>query len=221
MKNTITAKNILALIILFSISVNVIAQDSKLNQKAVAALDAASSNIQHYKTMKVEFSYLMENKEAKIKESRQGNAMISGDKYRINIAGQVIINDGKALYTYLPEAKEVQINDVSESDNSLSPTSLLTSYKKNYKAKFIREDKTGKTNQMHVDLIPIAGKNYFRIRVIIDLNTNNPVSFAIFDKGGSVFTYQIDKLIPDVEMNSSLFSFKPSDYPGVDIIDMR
>ncbi|MDO9510196.1 MAG: outer membrane lipoprotein carrier protein LolA [Bacteroidales bacterium] len=200
---------------------NLQAQESKNNDKATTILDAASSNIQKNKTMKVEFTYIMENKEAKLKESRQGTAFISGEKYRINIAGQVIINDGKTLYTYLPESKEVQINDAAESDNSMSPTSILSSYKKNYRAKFIKEEKAGKSTLMHIDLIPLQGKNFFRIRVVVDNTASMPVSFAIHDKSGSIFTYQIDKLQSNIDIPASMLSFKPSDYPGVEVIDMR
>jgi outer membrane lipoprotein-sorting protein len=212
-------KGIKLLAALLIISVGVYAQNN--NNKAQSLLDRTSAAIKAYKNMKVEFSYDMDNKEAKIHESKKGLLLVEGNKYRLNIAGQIIINDSKAVYTYIPDSKEVQINDPGEGDENLTPTSLLDSYQKKYRIKYIREEMQGSTNVMIIDLLPIEGKKFFKIRVEIDVKKNQLTSFALHDKNGNIYSYNIASFQTNIELKPNTFSFKTADYPGVEVVDMR
>ncbi len=191
------------------------------NNKAQALLDRTSAAIKAYKNMKVEFSYDMDNKESKIHESKKGLLLVEGEKYRLNIAGQIIINDSKAVYTYIPDAKEVQINELGDKDDNITPTSLLDSYQKKYRIKYIREEMQGAANVMVIDLLPLEGKKFFKIRVVIDTKKNQLVSFALHDKNGNIYSYNISVFQTNLEMKANTFVFKASDYPGVEVVDMR
>jgi len=48
------------------------------------------------------------------------------------------------------------------------------------------------------------------------------LSFAIYDKNGSVYTYSIKSFITNTTIADTKFLFKKSDYPSdVEIVDMR
>ena len=102
--------------------------------KAVKLLDEVSAKTKAYKTIKADFTYTMTNKQAKINESKTGVLLVSGDKYRLTAAGQIVICDGKTVWTYIKESNEVQVNDVENKEESLTPSKLLTSYNENYNA---------------------------------------------------------------------------------------
>jgi outer membrane lipoprotein-sorting protein len=214
-----TFRNFLTAVLLVSTFVPSVAQNQ--DAKAKTAIAQLASNIRGYKNMRIEFVYKMDNDESKIHESKQGTLLVQGEKYRLNIAGQMVINDGKALFAYLPEAKEVQINPLDEESQSLTPTGILADYEKKYRVKYIREEKMGIRPVLVADLIPNEGKKFFKVRIKLDSRNYQPISFAMFEKGGNVFTYDLNRLDTDVQMKPGMFEFKTSDYPGVEVVDMR
>ncbi|HAQ64270.1 MAG TPA: hypothetical protein DCR43_00185 [Bacteroidales bacterium] len=210
----------LSLVILsLTVVLPLIAQNQ--DSKASSAIAGLASDIRGCKNMRIEFVYKMDNESSKIHESKQGTLLVQGEKYRLNIEGQMIINDGKAIYAYLPEAKEVQINPLDEDSQSLTPTGILADYEKKYRVKYIREEKVGVRNVMVADLIPKEGKKFFKVRIRLDTRTRQPISFAMYEKSGNVFSYEINRLDQNIAMKPGMFEFKTTDYPGVDVVDMR
>ncbi len=190
------------------------------DKQAEEILDAVSKKMQAFKTMRIEFTYIMENTDENIKESKQGSIYIEGDKYRLYIADQLIISDGKTLWTYFKDGNEVQINDVDPTDEN-TPMKMLTAYNENYRAKLIKEmPKGGKTIQI-IDLTPNKTQSFFKIRLEIDKSTKILSSSTIYDKSGSTFSYIVEKFHENPNIHQSRFSFNNADYPGVIVTDMR
>jgi outer membrane lipoprotein-sorting protein len=163
----------------------------------------------------------MENPEAGIDESKHGTLLVEGDKYRLTIAGQIVISDGETLWTWLVEDDEVMVNFIEDDDETITPSNLLTSYSDNYKSKFVKESvQNGKTVDI-IDLTPLQGKTYSKIRIVIDKNKIQLLSFTIYDKNGSTYSYLINKFLADVEINESEFTFNPEKHPNVEVVDMR
>lgn len=194
---------------------------AQVNDKnAEKILEAVSTKMQSFETMRIEFTYIMENTSEKIKESKTGSIYIQGDKYRLYIAEQMVICDGNTVWTYFKDANEVQINEVDPNDDN-TPMKMLTAYNKNYKAKLIKEmPKGGKTIQV-IDLTPNKTQSYFKIRLEIDKAQKMVVSSTIYDKNGSTFTYVVDKFHENPNIHPSRFTFNKADYPGVIVTDMR
>ena len=164
------------------------------DKKATDLLSQVSAKTKSYKTLKVEFSYNMDNSKANIHESKSGTLSLQGDKYRLNIAGQTVISDGKTTWTYIKDANEVQVNSVADNEEAFTPTRLLSSYNENYKSKIVK-GKTSDPNSITVELVPLKGKNYSRVLLVIDKEKKQPKSFSVYDKNGNVFSYKINKSI--------------------------
>ncbi|MEI6695470.1 MAG: outer membrane lipoprotein carrier protein LolA [Bacteroidota bacterium] len=193
-----------------------------VDEKANAALDKVSAKMRTYTAMKIEFTYTLDNKAEKIHQSKTGVVTIKGDKYSLAIQKQKIISDGKTVWTYIPDADEVQINNVNtKDDEALNPAKLLATYNKNYRAKMIKEVNQAGVMTQIVDLIPIKGKTFFKVRLNIDKTKQQVISTEIFNKNGSTYAYQVNKFTPNVKAADSDFTFKASDFPGVEINDMR
>jgi len=190
--------------------------------RANAVLDKVSAKMKSYTAIKIEFTYTLDNKAEKIHQSKTGVVTIKGDKYSLNVAKQRIISDGKTVWTYIPDAQEVQINNVNtKDDEALNPSKLLATYNKNYRAKLIKEVNQGGVMTQIVDLVPIKGKNFFKVRLIIDKTKLQIISTEIYNKNGSTYAYKVNKFIPNVKVPDTDFVFKASEFPGVEMNDMR
>jgi outer membrane lipoprotein-sorting protein len=189
--------------------------------RVTSLLDEVSAKTKSYKSIKADFTYTMENKQARINEEKTGTLLISGDKYKLNIVGQIMISDGKTIWTYIQESNEVQINSPDNKDDALTPSRLLSSYNENYKSKIIRDKNQSDPNIEMLELTPDKVKNFTKAVLSIDKTRKQVKSFAIYDKNGNIFTYKVTKFITDVPFSSSDFTFDAKQFPGVEVIDMR
>lgn len=189
--------------------------------KASVLLDEVSAKTKSYKSIKADFSYSMENKQANIHEKKTGTLLVSGDKYRLTIAGQTVISDGKTIWTYIKESNEVQINSMDNQEETFTPSKLFTSYSTNYKSKIVQDKDATATNIVAIELIPTHQKNFTKTVLLVDKYKKQVSGFKIFDKSGNVFVYQVTKYQTNVPVTTADFIFDASAYPGVEEIDMR
>ncbi len=199
--------------------VTVMAQNK--DKKAAQLLDDVSKTTKAYKSIRAEFTYTMENKQAGVNESKSGVLLVSGDKYRLTASGQTVISDGKTVWTYLKESNEVQVNTLESKDDALTPSKLLTSYDKNYKASIVKDKSVTDPNLEAVELIPNVQKNFSKAVLIVDKTKKQVKGFKLFDKNGNIYTYTVTKYQTDVPITASDFTFEASKFPGVEVIDMR
>ena len=184
-------------------------------------LKQISDKTKQYTSVKIEFTYKYENEKNKISEVKEGDIIIQGNKYRMNVAGQLIINDGTTVWTYLKDAEEVTINKFKETKESITPQKIISDYNKDFKPKLIREyTEKGKT-YMIIDLTPNISRSFYKVRIIVDKGLQQVKSSVFFEKEGNKFSYEVKKFIPNVKIDDQMFSFDPKDYPGVEINDMR
>ncbi len=216
--NSLVMKNTLAVII----SLLFLSQAIGQTKKAEARLDEVSEMTQSYRSMKIDFSYKMDNKAADIHEVEKGTLKIKGDKYRLYIAGQIVINDGETMWTYIEDANEVQINTVEEEgDDFVNPSKLLNSYGENYKARYIDQSKwMGRTVEI-IELRPHEDKSFKKVELIIDAAKKRIMKITIYDKNDNEFSYIVDEFKANVLFDPADFTFQEEDYPGVEVIDMR
>ncbi len=208
-------KKLLLITLVAGLAISAFAQNDK---KASAILDEVSVKTKAYKTIKIDFTYAMDNAKEKIHDKFKGTLISKGDKYKLTAAGQDVISDGKTVWTYLKDSKEVQINNVGEDDDSFTPTKLLSGYSKDFKSKFIAE----KGNDQIIELYPLKkGKNFTKVQLTIDKAKKQISKFIIFDRSGSTFSYIIDKFVTDQAIADAVFTFNKAEHPGVEMNDMR
>jgi outer membrane lipoprotein-sorting protein len=206
------------LILALIISSTVFSQSKKSSDEI---LKEVTEKTKSYESIRIDFTYNMDNPEAKIHESEAGSLLVSGDKYRLNIAGQIIISDGETMWTYIQEVNEVQINTVEEDQELLTPSKLLTSYSEQYKSKLIGEEsRDGKTYQV-IELKPIENKTYSLVTLTVDKELQRFVRIAVQDNNGNTFTYIVKDFNPEIPVSENDFTFSDEEFPGAEVIDMR
>ncbi len=210
-------RNWMCCLLLLSLLPSLQAQD----KKATAILNEVKTTSESYKTIKIEFTYTMQNKDENIDESMPGVLYVKGDSYRLNIAGQDVICNGKTIWTYIKDANEVQINDVEENSDVIVPSRLFTSYDKNYKARFVKETTENDRTVDILELTPLEGRSFSKIELTVNKANKEVISFVIFDKNGTTFSYIVTRFLHDIPLEPGLFTFNKDDFPGAEIIDMR
>jgi len=190
--------------------------------KAENILDKVASKTTSYNTVKIIFSYSMDNEEQDIHENYRGEIISKGDKYRLKVAGQEIINNGKKVWTYIPDAQEVQLNNVSEENTRFNPTQLIRNYKANYETELIEKTKEQNRKLAVIKLIPKNENETFkRAHLVVDTTRDEIYKLIIFGDMGNKFTYTVEELLPNISVPEDSFRFSKENHPDVDIIDMR
>jgi len=216
-------KKISALLLLTMISVMGL-QAQNTDAKAKAILAEVSKKYRSYNVIKTDFSFMLENPQAKIKETQQGSliAKSEANKYKVTMTDQELYSDGKSQWTYLKDNKEVQITDVDNNTDGINPAKIFTIYEKGYKYLFTGEKKVGAKTLQTIDLSPLdIKKSIFKIRLTIDKAAKQITNVVIFDKSGNRYTYAIKSFTPNVKVAESVFAFDAKKYPGVEVVDLR
>ena len=122
-------KRILNTIAFLFIAVLIMAQgEPDHDPKAKAILDGVSAKSRTHQAVSVRFTYSMENIRDDIYETQEGSLLLKGEQYKLKLAGQEIICDGSTLWTYLPDAEEVQISEPEYEEGTINPSNIFTIY---------------------------------------------------------------------------------------------
>ncbi len=203
-------------------TINVSAQDTK----AKGILDKLSAKTKTYTTISASFEYTMKNVAEDIEESQSGSLITQGEKYHLEIAGQIIISDGKTVWTVLDEAEEVQINDVPDADEMedyISPTNILTLWEKGFKYKY---NKSMILNGAEVDVINLYPEesdeqSFHTIKLYVNKTKMIVDQIDIKGKDGTDFVYIIKTFKTNENIVADTFVFSTAKNPSYDVIDLR
>ncbi len=213
MKNLIFA--FLGLFIAFSAS-------SQYDPKALTILDAMAKKYKAIPAFEANISYTLTNDVEKINEEFKGKITVKGDKYRLVLPEQEVINNGVTIWTYLPEAKEVNIDNYDATSEDVNPSKIYEIYKKGYKYLYIQDKTEAGVVCEEIDLVPEKkDAQYFKIKMLINKKDKSIINWTMFDKGGNKFKYSITKFNPTVKVEDTFFVFDTKKYPGVEVIDLR
>lgn len=185
------------------------------DKEAEQLLNAVNDKTASYENISITFKYVLSNISENIKEQVDGDVLIEGDKYKLNIYGVTRIFDGKTLYTISPEDEEVTIStENSEDENTITPSKILSFYKTGYAYQMdITQNVKGKKIQ-YVKLIPMDSETEIKSVLLgIDINTKNIYNLIEVGKNNSNTTLTVTKLVTNETLASDTFKFNKTDYP--------
>lgn len=215
-KEAMTLKGVLSLLALVLTTFVYAQQDPAARE----VLDAMSNKYRKVPAFTADFTYILENPQEGLNEQFAGKITVKGAKFKLELEGQEIINDGETVWTYLGEVNEVTINTYSPDDAEINLNNIFDLYKTGYKYMMV-DDMTTATKKT-VDLVPDdKNLNYFKIRMDITSAGNNLNSFKIFDKSGNRYTYAITKFTEQPTLSDKVFVFDIAAHKGIEVIDFR
>ncbi|AZQ62834.1 outer membrane lipoprotein carrier protein LolA [Flammeovirga pectinis] len=214
-------KNILSFLFILVLSIgNLFAQQ---DEKAQKILDQMSSFYKGLNSFSADINQdAISTSDGKIGDI-QMKAIVSGNKYQLQLDGQTIYNDTKTVSRYDQEMEEVTIEEADSDDTDVmsSPAKIYSIYQKNFKYLYIEKDAKG--NDV-IDLSPDKSLevNFFKIRMHINPKTHALVKFVIFEKGNLMrYENSITNFKQNVPVSDSEFVFDTSKYPDVEVVDLR
>jgi outer membrane lipoprotein carrier protein len=198
------------------------AASAQYDPKALQILEAMSKKYQSIPAFEANIAYTLTNDVEKINEEFKGKITVKGDKFRLALPEQEVINNGTTIWTYLPEAKEVNIDNYDPNSQDINPSKIYEIYKKNFKYLYLQDKTEGGVVCEEIDLVPEKkDAQYFKIKMFINKKDKSIQSWTMFDKGGNKYKYTIAKFTPNIKVDDTFFNFDPKKYPGVEVIDLR
>ncbi len=216
-------KKIISSILLVSslFSTAVMAQS---DAKAKEILAAVSKKYKSYNIVKTDFTFTLNNAQAKVKETQQGTLYVkaNANKYKVAMTNQDLISDGKVQWTYLKNDKEVQITNVDLSPDAINPAKIFTIYERGFKYLYTGENKVGNKTYQMIDLSPTDTKKaIFKVRLSIEKTSKQIENVVIYEKNGNTYTYLVRSFSPNVNVPETTFAFDTKKYPDVEVVDLR
>lgn len=195
---------------------------AQYDPKALAVLEAMSTKYKAISSFEAHISYTLSNVKDNVKEEFKGRIMVKGDKFRLVLPEQEVINNGAVTWTYTPDAKEVTIADFEPNSDDINPSKIYEIYKKGFKYLLLDPETEAGVRVDVVDLVPEKkDAQYFKIKMRINQKDRSIVSWTMYDKSGNLFKYSISKFTPNVKLDESVFTWDPKKYPGVEEINLR
>lgn len=208
-------------IIILSLAV-AMAGYAQSNSESKSLLDRAYQVYENSKGIKIDFSFSMiEDGVVQIQQS--GVAMVRGNKFKIESEGVDTWFDGKTQWVLMKDFEEVNISEPSmEELASISPTALLGMYKSGYNLdKPISKTVNGK-KVSEIKLTPTSSRSEFNnVVVSIDSANNTLVQVWLLLKNGVENKINIKNYNTNYNFADKDFIFNKSNYPNVEIIDLR
>jgi outer membrane lipoprotein-sorting protein len=192
--------------------------------EAKKVLDKASAKIKSFKAIEANFTLEVQDDQGNSQGVKKGTILMKGNKYKVNLTGQEIYNDGKTNWTYDKSANEVTITRPDPSSNSLaSPQTLLTNfYDKDFLYKMNGEQKMGGKTVQEIEMTPTdKTRNFHKVYLYIDKKSHMVTSGKLLDKNGNRYIYTLNNLNGKASISDASFVFDKSKHPGVEEVDLR
>ena len=195
---------------------------AQYDPKALEILEAMSKKYKAIPSFEANFTSTLTNETEKVNEEFKGKFIVKGDKFKMTLPGQEVINNGTTVWTYLPDSKEVNIDNYDPNSEDVNPSKIYQIYKKGFKYLYLQDKTDNGVLCEEVDLVPEKkDAQFFKIKMFIAKKDRSIQSFIMFDKSGNKYKYTITKFNPSAKVDDAVFTFDAKKYPGVEVIDLR
>lgn len=196
---------------------------AQYDAKARDILDAMSAKYKNILAYKASFSTSLVNEADGVNETFKGEITVKGDKYLLETTDQIVINDGEAVWTYLPDVNEVNIDVYDPDEDEITPSSIFDEYKKGYKYIWMEATVQNGVACDVIDLIPNNAQNnqFFKIKMLISTKDKTLTKWTMFEKSGNQHIYTISNFNSNISITDALFKFDETKYPNVEVVDLR
>jgi outer membrane lipoprotein-sorting protein len=195
---------------------------AQYDPKALEVLEAMSKKYKTMTAFEANLSHSLINETEGVKEESKAKITVKGEKFVLSLGDQEIFNNGTTVWTYLPSAKEVSIDNYDPSSDDINPIKVFEIYKKGFKYLHLGEKTEAGIAVEEIDLVP-EKKNaqYFKIKMFISKKDKSIQSWTMFDRSGNKYKYTIIKFVPNIKVEDSFFNFDIKKHPGIEVNELR
>jgi outer membrane lipoprotein-sorting protein len=191
---------------------------------ARSVLDRASAIAKSTKSIQADFELVIEDRKEKTTNRSTGNLVIKHEKYKINASGSTVFFNGKTMWTFIADNNEVTISEPDNNNNDFlsNPAKIFTLYNRDFKYRYVRETTLKGLKFHEIDLYPNnLNQPYSRIKIFVGFKSELPEIISSIGKDGVDYTVNLGNIQLDKEISDAVFTFDPSRFKKVDVIDMR
>lgn len=195
--------------------------------EAKEILDKFTQKAESEFPVRIEFDYTYESLIDNETYVDTGELILNGNKYRLIFRDSEVISNGSVMWNCLTSEDEVYISDpnnLSEDDEFFlsNPEKLFSFYDNDFKYRLTGEFNHLGTDYYQVDLFPFdLNKSYHTITLLIQQDNYHLYSLGTRGKQGVNHTITITNYQVKYKTTEETFSFDPSEYPEMEIIDTR
>jgi len=143
-----------------------------------------------------------------------------GDRYRVETTNQMIITDGKTVWTYALDKKQVFVDRLAKSKENPLPRDLMLKYTRDFKPKLLRSEKLGAADCYVISLLPRDEDSFVQaVTAWIDKSTWLALRIEQIDINDNKTAYLLKNTQRNVQLADALFTLKIPD--DVEVVDMR
>ena len=209
------------MVLLFAVSANAVnAQDKQADE----ILKKVKAKYEAYETMKIDFTQEIKNPESDLQQKLDGKLYLKGDKFRLEIADQIMISDNVNFWIYFEPEQEVIIDRAGGSD-MFKPSDIFKLYEKDFMYKMAGTAKRGSSTFHVIQFTPKPAKAkeafFHTIKLYVNKADYSIAQAEITDKNNTLMTYKINNVTPNPPLASDFFTWEKSKYPKVTITDKR
>lgn len=195
---------------------------AQYDPNAFQVLEAMSKRYKALTSFEASLTYTLTNEASKVNDKFEGKIIVKGDKFRLTLPEQEVINNGSVTWTYIPEANEVTIDNFDPNSEDINPSKIYEIYKKGFKYLLLAPETEAGIKVDVVDLVPEKkDAQYFKIKMRISQKDRSIVSWTMYDRSQNRFKYSITKFTPNVKVEDAVFTWDPRKHPGVEEINLR
>ncbi|MFQ3335343.1 MAG: outer membrane lipoprotein-sorting protein [Candidatus Arcticimaribacter sp.] len=206
-------KNMRFILLLLGCSTLALAQGP---EQAKYLLNQVSVEIKKQKNLRLEFQYVLENKEEQIKQETEGKVTLAGDQYKLEFLEVIQLFDGKKTYTIVPENEEVTVSIPDEGEAiSVNPSKLLSFYEEGYDYHWDINQRVVGRNIQFVKLIPSEENEDIQYLLLgIDVAKNSIYRLIEIGNNKTTTTLTIINQEENISLPEDYFEFNSSEYPN-------
>ena len=131
----------------------------------------------------------------------------------LNYLGATKIYDGNKTYTIVPENEEVVIESTSNEESAITPSKMLTFYKKGYTYKWDIEQNVRGRKIQYIELKPQkVNSEVKQILLGIDIQTKHIYNLIEIGKNNTKTTITVNTFKTNQPISANMFKFDKEKY---------
>ena len=187
-------------------------------------LEKVSARFSSLPSLQTDFELIINDRKENKKNSSSGNLVMKQNKYKLTSEGNIVYFDGKTMWSYITANNEVTITEpeVNKTDFLSNPSSFFSSYKSEFKYRYVGASTRNGIPCHEIDLFPMnLDQPYSRIKVYINKATDLPEAITSVGKDGVDYTVNLKNTILNKDFPDSTFVFNLAQHKKAEVVDMR
>ncbi|MBN2417085.1 outer membrane lipoprotein carrier protein LolA [bacterium] len=154
-------------------------------------------------------------------QTSSGTLMLEGEeKFRAETGDQVMISDGKTLWSYNIPAARVIIDRMESNEDTMLPRRILFHYSRDYDLRIGDEEAVNGVTCLKLMFTTSTGQTMFPdVTVWVNRDTWMIVQVKQVDLNANETTYLLERVEVNQTFPRETFTFTPPE--GVEVVDMR